>query len=68
VVSLTKDGVFQILWAASNIGDSGANEIQNLISKFFEGERNVTNTKVNFVKPIAKQRGSKEIIIDVTHF
>jgi len=59
VVSLTKDGVFQILWAASNIGDSGANEIQNLISKFFEGERNVTNTKVNFVKPIAKQRGSR---------
>jgi len=48
-----------MLWDKSNIGDSGANEIQNLISKFFEGERNVTNTKVNFVKPIAKQRGSR---------
>jgi len=35
--------------------------------KFFEGERNVTNTKVNTKNSVAKQRGSKKILIDVTY-
>jgi len=55
-----------MLWDKSNIGDLGANEIQNLISKFFEGERNVTNTKVNTENSAAKQRGSEVVLVDVT--
>jgi len=34
--------------------------------KFFEGERNVTNTKVNTKNSVAKQRGSELVLIDAT--
>jgi hypothetical protein len=55
-----------MLFAESNIGDKGANEKQNTILKMIEGERNHTNNKVNFDNPVAKQRSSKFLIIDVS--
>lgn len=59
-----------MLFTESNVGDEGANEKQNLIMKFIEGDReaqNITNTKVNLQNPVAKQRGAKYIILDVTN-
>jgi len=66
VVTKTKKGVIEMMWGDSNISDSGAKYEQNFILEFFQEESNVTNTKVNFVKPVAKQRGSELVLIDAT--
>ena len=54
----------------SNTGDEGANEKQSIIMKFIQGGRSrkkIDNTKVNTDTPVAKQRGAKFVILDVTH-
>ena len=49
MVTKTKEGLYEMLWCDSNIGDSGTkDELQNFILEFFEEESNVTNSKVNF--------------------
>ena len=54
----------------SNKGDKGANEKQNIMFKFLEGDRaeqGITNPKVNVQTPRAKLRGAESIILDVTN-
>ena len=65
----TKAGSLEMLFTKSNTGDKGANEKQNLFMKFIEGDREaegITNTKVNLKNPVAKQRGCKFVILDVS--
>lgn len=54
-------------WTDSNLDDAGANEKRTLVMRFIQGEKLHQNSKVNLEEPVAKQRGSELVIIDVTN-
>ena len=56
-------GTLEMMWTESNTGDEGAR--QNLAMKFMNWDR-TTNTKVNYKNSVARQRGTKFLIFDVT--
>ena len=57
------------MFTDSNNGDRGAVDTLNIkFLKFFgKIEKDITNSKVNLKNPVAKQRGSSLIILDVTN-
>jgi len=74
-MSKTKDGGILEMWfTESNLSDVGANDKLNIMMKNFfmritngdTSHEGITNSKVNTVDPVAKQRGSQLIILDVS--